>query len=92
MTIRTKEDYIDLLDLAHKLSDGETISFEGKEYAMDKVAPNLICKDCPLYEECTVGLSLICMFVDDILYDRTISEKTEFAKCRLKKYHKTPNK
>ena len=32
MTIRTKEDYIDLLDLAHKLPNGETISFEGKVY------------------------------------------------------------
>lgn len=89
---RKSDYYMNLQDLARKVSEGETIVFEGQAYDMVKVTPNFPCKDCTMYDECNVGLSLICMLVDDILYDRATSGNSEFAKCRLKKYHRTPNK
>ena len=79
----SKENFIDLLDLARRLSIGETIEYEGQTYAMEKVAPDYICKDCSLYNNCSVGLSLICMFVDDRLYEQAERGGSELFKCCL---------
>ena len=83
MTLRSKEEFIDLLDLARRLSNGEKIVYEGQAYAMKKVALDFICKDCSLYNSCSVGLSLICMFVDDRLYEQAERGGSKLFKCCL---------